>query len=65
MDRRRITISIDEELFSELHELVSFGFRNHLVNAILRIVLTAIRQRGEAATGAIIAGKFKLVPADE
>jgi len=59
----KINVRVPRELHAELLNRVPWGLRRHLVEAVLRLILDAIRQEGPIITGAILAGDFKLVRA--
>lgn len=58
---KRITLLVEDELFERLNAGVPHGFRRHLLSAVLKMIMAAISKHGDAVTGAIVAGKFKLV----
>lgn len=58
---KRVTVQVDPELFDELNRVVRHGFRGHLLERLLRMVLDSIERDGDIMLGALIAGEFKLV----
>lgn len=59
---KRITLQVDDELFEALDTKVPHGFRNHLLEAVLKLIIGAMQgASAKAVIGAIVAGRFKLV----
>lgn len=61
---RRITLRVDEELYQRVQGL-QHGFRGHMVNGLLKLVLDAIDRDGDIIIGAIMSGRYKLVRNEE
>lgn len=57
----KINLRVSRDLHTELLATVPWGLRRHLVEALLRLVLQAIRKEGPIMVGALLAGEFKLV----
>jgi hypothetical protein len=60
-DIKRITIQVDPALYSRI-QAVRHGFRGHLMAGLIKVALDAIEKDGDIMLGALIAGKYKLVP---
>ncbi len=58
---KRITVQVDEKLFERLQS-VRHGFRGHLVSGLIVLALDAIDRDGDIMIGALISGRYKLVP---
>ncbi len=52
---------IDDDLFQRMQKSVDHGFRKHLMNRVLGMVVDVAEKQGHAAVGAILSGKFKIV----
>ncbi|HEY7507006.1 MAG TPA: hypothetical protein VH621_05330 [Nitrososphaera sp.] len=65
---KRITLTVDDELYEQLDRKVPHGFRNHLLNSVLSLLVNAMEGIEPPATkamlGAVVAGRFKLVEVD-
>lgn len=61
----KVNVRVPRDLHEDLIATVPWGLRRHLVEAVLKLVLDAIRSDGQMIIGAILAGKFKLVKSDE
>jgi hypothetical protein len=61
----KVNVRVPRDLHDELNVIVPWGLRRHLVEAVLKLVLDAIRSDGPMVIGAILAGKFKLVKVDD
>lgn len=57
-----IHVRVQNDLYVGL-SAVRWGIRGHLIEAVLGIVVDAIRTEGMSIVGDIIAGEFKLVRA--
>lgn len=62
MATKRITVLVDEDMFIRLNTEIRHGFRGPLIAGVLKMVLNGIKDEGDAMIGALIAGKYKLVP---
>jgi hypothetical protein len=60
-DDKRITLLIDAGLAERLSQHVPFGFRRHVLNAILELLADALDEHGKDVLAALVGGKFKLV----
>lgn len=58
---KRVTVQVEAELFNDLNRVVRHGFRGHLIERLLRMVVDSIERDGDIMLGALIAGEFKLV----
>lgn len=59
---RRITVLIDDDMYERLQTEIRHGFRGPLVAGLLKVALNAVQTDGDLMLGALIAGKYKLVP---
>lgn len=59
---KRITLQVEEDLFDKMTDKLPHGFRNHVLAAVLKLIMDAMDgMDAKAIIGAILAGKFKLV----
>lgn len=58
---KRITVQVDDKTFERVQTL-RHGFRGHLVAGLITLALDAIERDGDLMLGALISGKYKLVP---
>lgn len=56
----KVNVRVSRDLHADLLSAVPWGLRRHLVEAVLRLILDAIKADGQIVTGAILAGEFKL-----
>lgn len=57
----KVTAEVPDEVFEEMHNVVPWGLRKHLIASVMRLVVAIIKQEGIVAAGAILDGKFKIV----
>jgi hypothetical protein len=55
----------DDDFWQEWNRTISWGLRQHLIKAIMRLAIEAVKRDGGLMIGALIAGHFKLVIDDE
>lgn len=58
---KRVTIQVQPETYERLNRLVRHGFRRHLMEKLVVLVLDAIEKDGEIVVGALMEGSYKLV----
>lgn len=58
----RLHVMMEEELHKEFKETISWGLRQFLIIAIVKLIIQAVKADGMVIVGAILDGKFKLVP---
>lgn len=56
----RLHVNVDTATFEDFKREVQWGLRNVLIVAVLKIIVSAIKQDGMAVVGAVLAGKYKL-----
>ena len=56
----KITVEIPQDLHEEMKRTLPWGFRRHVLEAVLRLVMRAVREDGEIVIGAIMAGEYQL-----
>lgn len=61
----RLHIVVSDELFDELRDTIQWGLRQHLVAAVLKLLIDAVKQDGMMVVGAILSGEYKLVRAEK
>lgn len=61
-DLRRITVQVSEDLYREMREVIHWGHKRHAIEAVLRLIIDAVRKDGQMVLGAIEDGQFTLVP---
>ena len=57
--RTHIRLSINAH--KEMQALIPWGLRRNVIEAVLTLVLDAVREDGMVVAGAILDGRFKLV----
>lgn len=63
---KRITLQVDDDLFNGLEAKVPHGFRNHLLAAVLKLIIDAMEGvEPKAILGAVVSGRFKLVEVND
>jgi hypothetical protein len=55
-------MQVDPDIADRLNNEIRHGFRGHLMGGLLKLALDAIEKDGDIMLGALIAGKYKLVP---
>lgn len=65
MATKRITVLVQDDIFLRLNTEIRHGFRGPLIAGVLKMTLDAIEKDGEMMLGALLTGKYKLVPAYE
>lgn len=61
MTKKRLHIIIPDTLFEEFRETIQWGLRQHLVAAVLKLIIEAVKEDGMMVVGAILSGEYKLV----
>lgn len=65
MTKKRLHIIIPETLFEEFRETIQWGLRQHLVAAVLKLIIEAVKVDGMMVVGAILSGEYKLVRSEK
>lgn len=63
--KHRLHVMMDDELHKEFTDTIQWGLRQYLIIAVLKLVISAVKQDGMLIVGAILSGKYKLVPDDD
>lgn len=61
MKNHRLHVILDEETYLDFKDTIQWGLRNTLIVAILKIIISAVKQDGMMVVGAVLSGKYKLV----
>lgn len=65
MKKHRLHIIVPDDLFYEFKDTVQWGLRQHLVAAVLKLIIEAVKEDGMMVVGAILSGEYKLVRAEK
>lgn len=57
----RVNVRVSKELHDEMLTIIPWGLRRYVLEAVLRLVLDAIKKDGQVVAGAVLDGRFKLV----
>lgn len=57
----RLHIILEEDLFNEWNETIQWGLRQHIVIAVMKMLIAAVQKEGPMFLGAVMSGKYKLV----
>lgn len=58
--RKKLTFRMPPELHGDVKVIVPLGYRRHLIEAVLRLVLTTVEGDGEPALLGILNGDYEL-----
>lgn len=61
----RVNVRVSKEIHDGMLTVVPWGTRRYVLEAVLKLVLDAIKQDGQVVTGAILDGRFKLVRVEQ
>lgn len=61
----RVTLLVSDELHGRLARAIPHGFRKHLLEALLDMVVSAVEKEGQPMIAALITKEFKLVSTRE
>lgn len=63
MDKKpkRLHVIVPDEVFDDFRETVQWGLRQHLVAAVLKLIIAAVKEDGMMVVGAILSGEYKLM----
>jgi hypothetical protein len=61
----KVNVRVPRDLHDDLNANVPWGLRRHLLEAVIKLVVDAIRSGGPLVIGAILAGRFSLVRNDQ
>jgi hypothetical protein len=62
MTQVRISARVNKDEWDELGKRVPWGLKQHILTAVIKMVLDAIKEGGSSTMGAIISGSYRLVP---
>lgn len=57
----RVNVRVSKELHDSMLTVIPWGLRRYVLEAVLRLVLDAVKKDGQVVAGAILDGRFKLV----
>lgn len=57
----RMTVIISQDLYDRLVAAVPHGYRQHVLNPVIELVVNAIEDHGPIVIGHLMSGQFKLV----
>lgn len=63
--QHRLHIMVDDELYNDFRDTIHWGLRQTLVIAVIKLIISAVKQDGMMVVGAILSGQYKLVKDDE
>lgn len=60
----KVGARVPGEDWRTLDRHIPHGLKQHILTAVIKMVIQAVQGGGQAAVGAIIAGQYRLVPDD-
>jgi hypothetical protein len=60
----KIGARVPGEDWRTLDRYIPYGMKQHILTAVIRLVIKAVKEGGQVTVGAIIAGQYRLVPDD-
>lgn len=63
--KHRLHVMMEDELHKDFTDTIQWGLRQYLIIAVVKLILDAVKRDGMMVVGALLSGKFKLVPDDD
>lgn len=57
----RVNVRVSKILHDDMLTVIPWGLRRYILEAVLKLVLDAVKRDGQVVAGAILDGRFKLV----